>query len=61
MAVGAVGREGARRPEAVAETVRLAERLQREQCDSGQGFLFAGPLTPGPLPVLLDEFAAYGR
>jgi EAL domain-containing protein (putative c-di-GMP-specific phosphodiesterase class I) len=38
--------------EGIEHRVQL-EQLQREKCDSGQGFLFARPLRPAAIEELL--------
>jgi EAL domain-containing protein (putative c-di-GMP-specific phosphodiesterase class I) len=40
--------------EGIEEEVQL-DRLQREQCDSGQGFLFARPLDPADIEAFFSS------
>ena len=37
------------------ETYAQLAQIQALECDQGQGFLFARPLDPGPVPGLLDD------
>lgn len=45
--------------EGIEEQAQLA-RLQKEQCDSGQGFLFARPLDPEALATFFPKASAEG-
>jgi EAL domain-containing protein (putative c-di-GMP-specific phosphodiesterase class I) len=45
--------------EGIEETAQL-RTLQREQCDSGQGFLFARPLTPDKLAEFIEHANTVG-
>ena len=44
--------------EGIEEEVQL-NRLQREQCDSGQGFLFARPLDPADIEAFFAKSAPF--
>ena len=42
------------------EEPRQLRQLKREQCDSGQGYLFARPMTAGELVEFIDKTPRVG-